>query len=979
MRPSPVPATAHAGPPRALPKRLLRIQRWLGRTPAAQRQLALLAVLLGIAAAEALKLLGVGPGTPVPVLFCAVLAAASMAGLLRSLLAVALALSYAALHLVGTGPALPEPGGMGVALLALAGVAPATALALRSWSRGVQAGLHQRARAMRAAAAAKGERHYLDFVNGLEALVWEVDPATGALAFVSGYGEKLLGYERGRWSEPGFHLERVHPDDREAVRLAREAVRRDGRARQIEYRLVARDGYTVWVRDSIALTAANRAGVRHLRGVAVDVTERKRAEEELRVEKERYRDLFEGVPVGLYRKTPRGRYLVANGALVRMLGYPGHQALYTSAEPEARVDLLDRWSWQDALVHGEGVRTFEVPCRRRDGTVIWVRNTARAVCDDEGAIAYYEGVLEDVTDRHLAEEAERAAQARFRGLVEQSLVGIFIIHRQRLVYVNPKMSEIFGYPSEDLTSLSSVLELVAEEHRGRVRDYLRRRLAAEDGQPLGFRGRRSDGSIVEVEVHGSRTEFGGSDAVLGTVLDITARKHAEERLHQLAFHDTLTGLPNRMLFMDRLEHALVRNGTGRICAVLFLDLNRFKVVNDSLGHPIGDQLLQAVAGRLLRCVSPGDTVARFGGDEFAVLLEEIAEAGVATRLAERIQEEVAAPIELNGYTMYTTASIGIAMSSDPRDRPEHILRSADMAMYRAKASGAARYEIFDRKMHADALVRLQLETELQWAVERSEFRLHYQPVVSLRTGELAGFEALVRWEHPERGLIYPSTFIPIAEELGLIVPMGRWIIRAACEQLRDWHVRRPGRPPPAVSVNVSAMQFLQSSIADDVEAVIRATGVDPGWLKLEITESVILENQDVAGQTVARLRALGVKILLDDFGTGYSNLGYLHHLPLDALKIDRSFVSRIGTEGSESHLVRTIVSLANNLGVDVVAEGIETEEQFTELSRLGCRYGQGYLFSPGRSAEELEGMIEDPQAFRPATSAAPLLSLERFG
>lgn len=959
-------------------RKLPLLQRWLLRTPGAQRQLAALIVLVTILGIELSSQLGVRLDAPTPVLFFAVVVSSYVAGVTHSLLALALALSYCAYHLIGTGPAV-QPGA-GVALLSLAVLAPSTAHVLHAWTHNAHGGSLRRARSILRRAADMGEQRYTEFVNGLEALVWEVDPATEKVSFVNAYAEELLGYAHERWrTDPGLHEQVIHPEDREAVLAARRAVLREGRARQIEYRLVARDGYSIWVRDSIAVLPGGAAGARRLRGVAINISDRKRMEDDLHVEKERFRSLFEGVPVGLYRTTPQGKFIVANGALVRMMGYHTHEALYASAANEIYTDPLDRWRWQDAVIHTGGVRNFELPYRRRDGKIIWVRNTVKAERDAEGEVAYYEGVLEDITDRKLAEAAERAAQAKFRGLVEQSLVGIYIVQDEKLVYANPKMSEIFGYPQDQLLSLPSVLELAAEEHRRKFRDYIQRPPAEQGGEPFSFRGRRRDGSLVEIEVHSSRTEFGDSEAVIATMLDITTRKRAEERLHHLAFHDTLTGLPNRMLFMERLEHALARSQRGGLFAVLFLDLNRFKVVNDSLGHPTGDELLRVVARRLQRCIRPGDTVARFGGDEFAVLLDDIGEVDEATRIAELIQGEISTPVELNGYTLYTSASVGIALSSDGHERAEHVLRSADMAMYRAKASGASRYEVFDRRMHADALVRLQLETDLQRAVERRQFRLHYQPIVCLRTGQLAGFEALVRWQHHERGLISPGTFIPLAEELGLIVPMGRWVLRTACEQLREWRTHFPDHPSLSVSVNVSAKQFLQSSIVDDVEETIRETEVAPGCLKLEITESVLLEDQNSAAETISRLKALGVRIHLDDFGTGYSNLGYLHHLPLDALKIDRSFVAHLEAQGNRRHLVSTIVSLARNLGADIVAEGIETEEQAAELRRLGCGYGQGYLFSPGRSAGELEGMIGGARPFRLPGPAPSPLTLERTG
>lgn len=441
--------------------------------------------------------------------------------------------------------------------------------------------------------------------------------------------------------------------------------------------------------------------------------------------------------------------------------------------------------------------------------------------------------------------------------------------------------------------------------------------------------------------------------------DLTLKRQTQEHLLYSTLHDALTGLPNRSLFTERLRHAMRRAARhpDDLFAVLFLDLDRFKDVNDNLGHFAGDELLRAVARRLEACIRPEDTVARLSGDEFAILLESITDTSDAGRVAERIEEALSFPINLAGAEVTTSASMGIVTSSMSHDQPEQLLRSADMAMYRAKAAGRARYEMFDRAMHTDALERLRLETDLRRAVEQGEFLLHYQPVVSLRTGRVTGLEALIRWQHPERGLVHPVDFIPIAEETGLIVPIGKWVLLEACERIKGWQEAYPRKEPLTMGVNLSVKQFGQPDLIDQIITAIETTGVAPGSLQLEITESAIIDKGRAAISILSRIRELGPQVYLDDFGTGYSSLSYLHGLPIDAIKIDRAFVSSMDTDDKNLRLVRTILTLAEIVGVRAEAEGISTSEQLRELRALNCEQGQGYLFSAPITREAVEEVL----------------------
>jgi diguanylate cyclase (GGDEF)-like protein/PAS domain S-box-containing protein len=446
----------------------------------------------------------------------------------------------------------------------------------------------------------------------------------------------------------------------------------------------------------------------------------------------------------------------------------------------------------------------------------------------------------------------------------------------------------------------------------------------------------------------------------GSVTDVTDQKETEKQLLHNAFHDVLTGLPNRALFMDRLKRSMTRakNRDDYLFAVLFLDVDRFKVVNDSLGHQIGDQLLIAMARRLEGCLRPGDMVARLGGDEFAIIVDHIKHVSDATQAAERIQEELATPFTLSGHEVFAAASIGIALNLTPCEQPEDILRNADTAMYRAKDRGRSCYELFEKGMHARAVALMQLETDLRRALGREEFRLHYQPIISLETWRISGFEALLRWQHPEHGIISPLTFIPLAEETGLIIPIGQWVLREACRQARAWQDQFPSDPPLSISVNLSGKQFLQVDLIERIEEILIETGLQASSLEIEITESAIIENIDSATLKLRQLKTLGVRLSLDDFGTGYSSLSYLHRFPIDTIKIDRSFVSRMNSP-KNSEIVQTIVTLAGNLGLKVIAEGVETREQIIHLTGLNCDLVQGYLLSKPIDGEAMRDLIEE--------------------
>ena len=515
------------------------------------------------------------------------------------------------------------------------------------------------------------------------------------------------------------------------------------------------------------------------------------------------------------------------------------------------------------------------------------------------------------------------------------------------VYANPAAEHITGYPLEEILGRNprflqgpySDLEEVAEL----------RRAVAEGREFYGVvRNRRKDGSdfFNEMYVAPVRDGDGAVTHFVGIQNDVTERRALEEEMEHRASHDPLTGLPNRAMFVERLGQAVARKArSGRHVSALFMDLDNFKDVNDSLGHEAGNQLLVAVAKRLRGCLRNEDTLARFAGDEFVVLVEDEAGGSVAAQLAERLLECLDTPFSLAGERVFVSASVGVAPHgpSDP-DRGEALLGRADAAMYEAKRLGKARYATYDPAIQARRRSRLRMVNDLRAALEREEFVLQYQPKVDLKTGAVDHVEALARWHQPRRGLLLPAEFIPLAEETGLIVPLGRWVLEEACAQVRCWQDLHPRTQPVVANVNLSAKQFRQPDLAAEVAEVLEKTGLDPACLELEITERVLMEDAPATGAVLEKLKALDIKVAVDDFGTGYSSLSYLKRFPVDTLKIDRSFVSGLGTDLEDEVLVSGVLGLAHALGLRVVAEGVETEQQVASLKKIGCDLAQGYYF-----------------------------------
>jgi diguanylate cyclase (GGDEF)-like protein/PAS domain S-box-containing protein len=697
-------------------------------------------------------------------------------------------------------------------------------------------------------------------------------------------------------------------------------------------------------------------------GAFNDLTEREEAERALNDAEERYRTLVEQIPAVTYIDPvdDPDTSLYTSPHIERMLGYTPEEWIagklwYERLHPEDRERVLAA----DERFEAGGEERFGEEYRlvAKDGSVVWVHEQAVLVKDEEDNPLYWQGIIFDVTKHEEAVQRLREAEERYRAVVENVPAVTYTQNVGELLtalYVSPRIRDLTGHAPKDFEDDPRLwYAVVHPDDRRKVEAEDRRTEETGDPFRMEYRMTHRDGRVVWVRDESVlvRDETCAPLYWQGVITNITERKALEEQLKHQAVHDPLTKLPNRLLLEDRLRLALRRSKRRkRQSAVLFVDLDNFKVVNDSLGHEAGDRLLVLVAERLRGVVRPEDTVARLGGDEFIFLLEEVG-SEEARGTAERIIATLGSPISLKKRTVYVTASIGIALGGQNTQKAEDLLREADLAMYRAKRSGKARYAVFEEGMNTHALERLEVEHGIRRALKRNEFVVYYQPKVSLASGYVVGFEALLRWDHPERGLIPPGEFISVAEETGLIVPIGERVLWEACRQAREWHALSPCEPLTTMCVNLSARQFREPGLPQTLEKALQETAVEPSCLFLEVTESTAMGDAPATAATFEGLKDLRVRTIIDDFGTGYSSLSYLQRFPVDYVKIDRSFVSKLGNDRSSTLLTKGVIDLSHALDLKVIAEGVETEGQLQQLQEMGCDLAQGFYFSEPVTSE----------------------------
>ena len=738
----------------------------------------------------------------------------------------------------------------------------------------------------------------------------------------------------------GRHVTVFHgPEtDLNAFSTFRDAVLRGdaSRVRALEYR---KDGTTFWVE------IANRKIGEHPDGGPIIMSVRHNVDAEMRL-----RFIVDACSDVISRHDSAGRYTYVSPSCADVLGYTPKELLGTRVSDYIHPEDLIRL---DDAPRATGVYESTYRLRRKDGSYIWVEARGRIVrnADDATTVRETHVLTRDVSRRMRAESDLRESERRYRSLFEASPIAMWIYDPQslRLLAVNKQAIDQYGYSADEFTAMT-LSDVRPQDDVPRMLSEMSERTSPFLDHGI-WKHSRKDGTLIDVHVTSSDIEWGGKPARLALLRDVTRKKEAEDRLAFLAHFDTLTGLPNRVLLLDRLTQSIASASRNtKLVAVLFMDLDQFKQINDCLGHTSGDEVLRDVAARLDAGMRDGDTLCRYSGDEFIIVLNDIVALDDVAAFANRVLATLSSPYVVDGREVTTTASIGISVYPNDGKDMETLVRQADVAMYQAKTEGRNAFRFYQPAMQESVSLRMALQNDLRRAIDRHEFVLHYQPILDLRTGKTIAAEALVRWNHPERGLLSPGEFVAIAEETGLIVPIGKWVLERACRDVAEW--KTTAGADIDICVNVAPRQFRRFELIDEVAEALLAAGIEPKRLRLEITEGLLIDNDLQALDIMTRLKSTGVRIELDDFGTGYSSLGRIGAFPIDGLKIDRSFVGKIGHDEHSRLVARAIIGLAQSLGLGIIAEGIETADQVGLLTEFGCTLGQGHFFSQPVTAQE---------------------------
>ena len=931
-------------------------------------------------------------------------AASFPSGVLGSAIAVPIKVGGRAVGMIGLGRLPGEAVITGGEVMIVEQFAAMASLALENSHLHAQAQLELDGRALIELELRTNELRYRSLVDSLDGVIWEALVFNAGLSFISSSVERLLGYPQEAWyANPNFWRDHIHPDDREATIARASSLREGQQGLQSEYRMIASDGTEVWIRDVITVVVEPGEQPKQ-RGVMFDVTDLKRTQA---------RTLLEAAMVnandaitiseisGDDENPSRSKIVFANQAFAELYGYQPQEivgknptVLYGPlSSKRTQAEVIEKLQRDQAVV-------TEILEYRKDGSTLWVELSIAPVRDQTGTVLHRISTRRDITARKQSErlEADRAQVLELLVLgepLEMVLKSLTeLLEHQRETW----RAMVFAVTDDQITSLAAP-NINPEFLQGFL-------AASQKGEYAAYRQPLFTGKITAIQTtelpatqhalfleHGiesvvAQAVFSTSGAFVATVCifcdntKTVTREDADllevvvqlasvaieqrilhEKLNHQARHDALTGLPNRLHFEESLRYALERTRHGQRVSLMFIDLDSFKHVNDTLGHAAGDELLQTVATRLTVALETGDVIARMGGDEFAIILstailesanlETARHSNMALRTAARILEALRQPLTLMGRELFVTASIGIAAAPNDGNDPSTLSRNADIALYRAKALGKDGVQCYESGMNTAWLERVTLERQLRTALENNEFRLHYQAQVNLE-GHIVALEALLRWQNAD-GLLLPDRFLPVAVETGLVTSIDQWVLREVCGQAVHW--QQAGYEPLRFAVNVTALQFSRPDFVDSVRLALQQTGLEAKWLELELTEGVLMTDLEGAIEHMNALHQLGVSLSIDDFGTGYSSLRYLQRLPLDSLKIDRSFVQELEPHSAKNPLVQVIIDLARQFGLDVVAEGVETRDQFETLKRLGCDRLQGFWFNRPLEAQELEPLL----------------------